>query len=202
MARGAIPVGITAEVFFSNRGQPGIPVSIIIPLPGLASDGTILVDGKRVPAASLQAWAWSADTGRWEQLDPPIIDLALGVARVSARHFSFFTLVAPVPVVANLATFTVYPNPFKPNDGHALTGVEYNGAANTGITFENLPPGSQIRIYTALGELIAEFLTDASGGAQWDVRNRRNDKVASGVYVYIVTAPNGERRIGKIAVMR
>jgi hypothetical protein len=202
LSRSATPVGFTASVSFSNKGQPGGIVEILLPLPDLDGSNTILLNGRRVPAVSLQAWTRSSDTGRWERLDSCVIDLVNRVARLQTRHFSFFTLAAPVVAAANLAAFTVYPNPFQPNDGNALTGVEYNGAVNTGITFENLPQGSRIRIFTALGEQVADHTIDATGGTQWDVRNARGERVASGVYVYIVTAPNGERRTGKLAVVR
>ncbi len=123
--------------------------------------------------------------------------------RQTLSHFSFYTLAVPVAAAATLGNFTVYPNPWVPGDGNPLTGVEYQaGVANTGITFENIPVGSDLKVYTPLGELVAQWIIDASGGAQWDVRNRRGERAASGIYVYVVRTPQGERRVGKFAVVR
>jgi hypothetical protein len=138
-----------------------------------------------------------------EKAGTPTFDLVNRTVRFKTRHFSFFTLAAPVAAASTLASFVVYPNPWMPNDVDALNGVEYQaGVANTGITFENLPQWSTIRIYTPLGVLVDEIVVDASGGAQWDVRNARCDRVASGVYVYLVISPSGERRTGKLVVIR
>jgi parallel beta-helix repeat protein len=192
-----------AQVAFADGSQPTGIVTITLPLPTRNTQGEIQVNGRWVPAGKLEAWAHNTATGRWEKLDAPVIDLVAGTATLRTAHFSFFTLVAPVAVPTNLTGMVVYPNPFKPNDGDVTTGVEFlPGVANTGITFENTPTGSTVRIYTALGELVADGITDASGGMQWDVKNMRGEKVASGVYIYMVTSRAGERRTGKLVIVR
>lgn len=191
------------ELAFSDSSQPGKAVYLEMPLPTLSADSNYTIGTKSFHASSLEAWGYSAETGSWQQLPTPSIDLADKVARIQVDHFSFFTLAAPVGATSNLASFVVYPVPFKPNDGDATTGVEFQaGVANTGITFENLPQFARIQIYTTLGEYVDEGTTDATGGLQWDVRNTRGEQVASGVYIYMITTLSGERAMGKLMVIR
>jgi len=68
----------------------------------------------------------------------------------------------------------------------------------------NLPEQATIRIYTSSGVLV-RILKQASGifGGEltWDVRNRNNQFVASGVYFYHVTAENGETTVGRMTIV-
>ena len=45
----------------------------------------------------------------------------------------------------------VYPNPFKPNDGDVNNGIPYDGTANSGIIFSNLPANVRIQVYNLKG---------------------------------------------------
>ncbi len=72
------------------------------------------------------------------------------------------------------------------------------------IKFVNLPQDCTIRIYTTSGVLvrILKHSSTAFGGEeQWDVRNRNNQFVASGVYFYHVTADNGETTVGRMTII-
>ena len=72
------------------------------------------------------------------------------------------------------------------------------------LQFVNLPPEATIRIYSLSGVLV-DMVThsDASGGgrATWDLRNRSDQFVASGVYLYHVSTPDGRSRVGKFTVV-
>ena len=70
--------------------------------------------------------------------------------------------------------------------------------------FVNLPPRASIRIFSLTGVLVDQIEhDDPSGGgrAVWDVRNRGNQSVASGVYFYHVPTPAGDERVGKFTVL-
>ncbi len=72
------------------------------------------------------------------------------------------------------------------------------------IKFVNLPQDCTIRIYTTSGVLvrILKHSSTAFGGEEaWDVRNRNNQFVASGVYFYHVTADNGETTVGRMTII-
>jgi hypothetical protein len=72
------------------------------------------------------------------------------------------------------------------------------------LMFVNLPPRATIRIYTVTGILV-DILNhdDPTGGgrAVWDVRNRNNQFVASGVYFFHVVTPEGEDHVGKFTIL-
>lgn len=84
------------------------------------------------------------------------------------------------------------------------------------IKFVNLPETATVRIYTASGVLV-RVLRQATtpvlgqpgvvlnqsfrGEVTWDVRNRNNQFVASGVYFYHVEAENGETTVGRMTIV-
>jgi hypothetical protein len=72
------------------------------------------------------------------------------------------------------------------------------------LKFVNLPTKAIIRIYSLSGVLVDVVEhNDPSGGgeATWDLRNRNNQFVASGVYFYHVETPSGEQKVGRFTVV-
>jgi hypothetical protein len=92
----------------------------------------------------------------------------------------------------------VYPNPFKPYEGH------------THITFghpkdlkKRLPKGATIKIYTLTGECVKTIEEkDGDGVAIWDGKNEENKPLATGIYIYLITNPEGKRCTGKIVIIK
>ncbi|HXO85084.1 MAG TPA: hypothetical protein VN803_06130, partial [Gemmatimonadales bacterium] len=72
------------------------------------------------------------------------------------------------------------------------------------LNFVNLPAQAIVRIYSLSGVLV-NVLThnDVMGGGQmtWNLRNRNNQFVASGVYFYHVEAPDGKTKVGRFTVV-
>jgi hypothetical protein len=71
------------------------------------------------------------------------------------------------------------------------------------IKFVNLPTQAIIRIYSSSGVLVSilEHNSNTLGGDEtWNVRNRNNQVVASGVYFYHIES-GGARRIGRFTVV-
>jgi hypothetical protein len=72
------------------------------------------------------------------------------------------------------------------------------------LKFVNLPARCIIRIYSTSAVLV-RVLThdDPTGGSQesWNLRNRNNQFVASGVYFYHVEAPDGKTKVGRFTVV-
>lgn len=86
-------------------------------------------------------------------------------------------------------TVYAYPNPVSP---------EYDGP----ITIVGLEPGSDVKILSTSGQLVHEG-TVKGGSYQWNGRNKRGERVASGVYMVNVAKQNGEAGVvTKIAVVR
>jgi hypothetical protein len=72
------------------------------------------------------------------------------------------------------------------------------------LKFVNLPTKAIIRIYSVSGVLLRVIEhNDATGGgeATWDLRNRNNQYVASGVYFFHVETPDGKEKIGRFTVV-
>ncbi|MDZ4390755.1 MAG: T9SS type A sorting domain-containing protein [Gemmatimonadales bacterium] len=89
-------------------------------------------------------------------------------------------------------------------DPYYVTSAFEATTTNKIIKFVNLPEKATIRIYTVSGVLVRVLKQDTgsfSGELTWDVRNRNNQFVASGVYFYHVTAENGETTVGRMTIV-
>jgi hypothetical protein len=92
---------------------------------------------------------------------------------------------------ANLALAHCYPNPYKPSAGH------------TKITFSRMTHYTKLQVYNVAGELVYNTEGDTpTGELNWDVRNNSGDKLASGVYIYMIADGQGNRAKGKFAVIK
>ena len=90
----------------------------------------------------------------------------------------------------NLEDLIVYPNPFNRSKGH------------TYINFGRLTSNAKIRIFTLTGRLLKEEEVNWQYSWAWDVRNMEGEELARGIYLWIVTNSAGERRTGKIAIIK
>jgi hypothetical protein len=76
---------------------------------------------------------------------------------------------------------------------------------NKVLKFVNVPSRAIVRIYSVSGILV-QVLThnDKTGGGEldWDLRNRSNQFVASGVYFYHVEGPDGQTKVGRFTVVQ
>jgi hypothetical protein len=89
-------------------------------------------------------------------------------------------------------------------DPYYVTNELENAETNKILRFVNLPPRAIIRIYSASGILVRIIThNDAALGSEavWDLRNRNNQYVASGVYFYHVETPEGLTKIGRFTVV-
>jgi hypothetical protein len=71
------------------------------------------------------------------------------------------------------------------------------------IKFVNLPAQAIVRIYSSSGVLVSMIEHNSAqfgGSADWNVRNRNNQVVASGVYFYHIES-GGARRVGRFTVV-
>ncbi len=81
-----------------------------------------------------------------------------------------------------------YPNPFR-------------GGQHSDITFTGLTPQTKIHIYDAAGGEV--FRATADGEEyMWDVVNSSGFTLASGIYIYLLQAPEGGTTTGKLALIR
>jgi len=90
------------------------------------------------------------------------------------------------------------PDPYYVTDALEIT-------ANSKILkFVNVPARCLIRIYSLSGVLVQLLAIDDPGGsgeATWNLRNRNNQFVASGVYFYQVETPDGKTKVGRFTIV-
>ena len=100
------------------------------------------------------------------------------------------------PPAANLGDAYVYPNPFKPNSPGSYQASK--------ITFKHLPAEATIKIFGITGKQVAELhKTDSTVDYyEWSATNNDGQKLASGVYLFFMTAPGGGKARGKFAIIR
>ena len=89
-------------------------------------------------------------------------------------------------------------------DPYYVTNAYEVSPSSKVIKFVNLPTKAIIRIYSTSGVLvrIIEHSSSQFGGEEdWDVRNRNNQVVASGVYFYSVESSSGPRLVKRLTIV-
>jgi hypothetical protein len=101
------------------------------------------------------------------------------------------------PTEGNLSRVHTVPDPY-------YVTREFEQTTDTKIIkFVNLPQDAIVRIYSSSGVLVnlLEHHSATFGGAEdWNVRNRNNQVVSSGVYFYHIEAGNA-RKIGRFTIV-
>ena len=94
--------------------------------------------------------------------------------------------------ITNLSNLRVFPNPIQPH-------VSDKGA----ITFDKVPVGTRIQLYTSNGELLEELHVSESDGnrKEWWLTNGSIGDIATGIYLYILEFEE-QKKVGKIAVIK
>ena len=123
---------------------------------------------------------------------------------------------SPEDIEADLGKIRVVPNPYFVTNRAVLS------EGTDKIFFTHLPPRCTIRIYTLVGELVREIehesiapfnpderlaQGDKGGTASFELLNRYNQALASGVYIYHVEARDESdtvvgNKIGRFAIIR
>jgi hypothetical protein len=93
--------------------------------------------------------------------------------------------------VAKMDDLFIYPNPFS-----------YRKEERERIVIDGLAAQTTIRIMTVDGRLVRRLET-RGGRVEWDVRDFKGDRVATGVYVVVAAdTQNDQRGVGKVVVVR
>jgi len=119
-------------------------------------------------------------------------DQGQGYVVVNVDHFTLFALMAVIPK-SDLKNVIVYPNPYKPN----------SGLGHDIVNFDGLTEGAIVDIYTISGRLVTELDEHiVPGRIEWDSRNDDGEKLASGIYLYVVRDGDNSPATGKLAIIR
>ncbi|ACF14181.1 peptidase S8 and S53 subtilisin kexin sedolisin [Chloroherpeton thalassium ATCC 35110] len=92
---------------------------------------------------------------------------------------------------SDLSDAFTYPNPYRVRTGNGF------------IMFANLTDRATIDIYTLNGKHIRRIEHEnETGGTKWLLDTKSGERVASGIYIYRITADGGKEKMGKLAIVR
>jgi hypothetical protein len=84
-----------------------------------------------------------------------------------------------------------------------LTSENYHNFPDELVRFVNVPSDCTIKIFTVAGDLVWENEQVSNGGnVTWDLKNRGEESVTSGVYIYRIEKSDGDSVFGRIVVIR
>lgn len=115
------------------------------------------------------------------------VEKASTLVRGQTNHLSDFQLQQISPQ-AGLGSVRVFPNPLY------LSRHSY-------FTFDRLPAGARLRVYTLHGEQLYDGTTNSSGLLTWEGTNAAGRQIGSGIYLAVVES-GGDKKILKIVVVR
>jgi len=169
------------------------PIQIIITYNDKNNDG--IIDGTEgqynINETSLKMYYLNEQSEKWELLPDAVLDKENNYMSAEVTHFSIYSIIGTV-LDTGITNVIVYPNPFKP-------GID---ASHKYVTFDNIVPGTKLRIFNVVGQLISEAIAPAGAyQMRWDGKNDYGQNVASGVYLYLLEF-NNQRKIGKIILVR
>jgi hypothetical protein len=84
----------------------------------------------------------------------------------------------------------VFPNPWRA-DRHSVKK----------IVFDQITSSATVKIFTASGHLV-KTLTSTGTSVPWDLTNDSGTQVASGIYLYVVKTPDGQKARGQVAIIK
>jgi hypothetical protein len=90
-----------------------------------------------------------------------------------------------------LSAVRVYPDPWRSDQDSAYP-----------IKFDQMPPGSTLKIFTVSGHWVQTLTADSTGLVSWNRENSSGQQVQSGLYLFLVTDSQGNKMHGKFAIIR
>ncbi len=111
---------------------------------------------------------------------------------------NYAAVITSVRVSKDLEGVIVAPNPYK----KGISNVNY-------IIFARLTDEAEINIYTLSGSLIKTLTHTPStasmygpGSCMWNLTNEDGEEVASGLYLWVATNPAGDKKTGRLVIIR
>ncbi|MDD5686605.1 MAG: TIGR03790 family protein [Elusimicrobia bacterium] len=160
--------------------------AVNITIPYTAADiGTLNEDGLRI-------YYWTGTD--WDLVaGGQIVDKANNTVTATVKHFSTYRILGSY-VFADMSNIKVYPNPYNPN-----TAVQGK------LKVINIPVNSIMKLYSVAGELVRELKEMDYGNfgwIEWNGKNDDGDKVGRGVYIYKIEDGAGNKKTGKIGLVK
>jgi hypothetical protein len=161
--------------------------------------------GSPNPATNIKEFAYqilinnaSKDTLRRPPTPGTVIKIVSHNALTSGDRYEFsFTPATFDAAAVDLSQVRVVPNPY-------VVTSKYESMQNVRqIRFMYLPPECTIAVYTVAGTLVKTLQhKDNVGSLSWNLVSDWSQALAFGVYVYVVEDPQGNRHIGKFALIK
>ncbi len=114
-----------------------------------------------------------------------------------------FSYTEPAPVQStalgqqSINKITVFPNPY-----YCINSAE-TSRFNKFVTFTNMPPAATVRIFNLAGQLCVTLQkNDPSTFFQWNLLNKVNYPVASGMYIAYIEVPGVGTKVLKMAIIQ
>ncbi|MCX5782812.1 MAG: S8 family serine peptidase, partial [Elusimicrobia bacterium] len=171
-------------------------VRISIPYPDSNNSG--FIDGTNIQVKNLKLCYLDQDKTKWVILHNSIVDTAKKIVSAQVNHFSIFGILLATQA-QDTSEIIVYPNPLY-------------AAKDPIMKFGRIPLNMtdvKITIFNVAGELVktlseqSEIKTlGTEKCAEWNATNNSGEKVASGVYIYVLRSGDSKQKSGKIAVLR
>ena len=188
-ARNATEVPIDTNIIVSvGDNEAGVNIdSIVMTVEGI----TIVPSITGTPAEYVLSYNPLVDFSYGQKINVTIdaCDLADPVNVMPQHAYSFIIEQSEITFTEDLSQVKAYPNPYK-------------GNSFSGIIFNFLTEGSKIKIYTLSGQLVKEIDVGAEGRVFWDVKNEDGKEIASGIYIYVIVDEKGNKKSGKIAIIK
>ncbi|GEM_PF-1394985 len=143
-------------------------------------------------------WNWAPDSGdvwRIYSSAPSVPPVSGNVFTITAEKFGYTE-------TSKLSDIKVVPNPY------IVRAIWDKSEDYRKIQFTHLPSQCTIRIYNLAGDLIQKIEHSSGdegklgGTAEWNILTKHDQIPASGIYIYHISTPSGEEKIGKFAVVR
>ncbi|MCF8242965.1 MAG: hypothetical protein K9J16_16435 [Melioribacteraceae bacterium] len=88
-------------------------------------------------------------------------------------------------------------------DPYVVSNIWETNQFGKKLMFNHLPNECKISIFTVAGDFIAEINhNDGKGYEFWDMRTLNDQYISYGLYVYVVSVPNGQKKVGKFLVIK
>jgi hypothetical protein len=149
------------------------------------SRGTVFISSGELSAALL-----AEDFGAPTTANVTVFNPGPGGGTSTAKAFIVgYPVPAQSSLAADLSGVWVYPNPWRADLHRGLP-----------VKIANSTSSSEMRIFTISGRYVRTIsLPDGMG--TWDLNNSAGQRVASGIYIYLITDGAGHRSHGALAVI-
>jgi hypothetical protein len=191
-----LPMTATITAGYNDPDDPAVAFNWTFTLQGQSQSKSAFGTPAQVAAFSSAAPSLTMQTLSPEAILSAVPSLVPGLYLITVSAVDNNHQVSPAAqanvtlVAADLASVRLYPNPWKANKHEGLP-----------IKFDNLTVNSTVKIFALSGREV-RTLPKSSSTVTWDLTNDSGDKVASGIYLYLIKTDDGQKKTGKLAIVK